>query len=439
MIYLNQFNVDKKKIKILKDKDFLYTPFFKDNQNEVYTFFKNGIVKTTVGGSQLIDFTQLDGQGYIWESSIKDQVDEIIIYPKENKKKGNFETFCEYAFKYQDDDGKWKLDEGEYESFRTVYGYMLSTYTNSGDTPCPIFVDKGSDGEKAEGGNGKSLVLKSIREWKRTLGINGKNIDKKDKFLFSGVNMDTQFVYLDDVESDFNFNILYNLTTGDFEYEKKFKDRYVIDQDDKPKIAISTNYILPSNDWSTKRRQYIVEFGNYWNHYTKVEGKSVAYFFGGNRLFDNWDYNQWQMFFNFGFRCIQEYLIKGVIENEHNDYQSKQLVSQIEGVGVNDGVVDWIINYIEDNQKELTSKDEKGKWKGVNQHSIYAVWMTDPDVNQDLIERWDSTRFFKAIYDICVSKEWKYNAHKVGKTQSQKRYLYGKRGEQVPHIVIDIS
>ena len=88
---------------------------------------------------------------------------------------------------------------------------MLSNYTNSGDTPAPLFVDRDSNGDKAEGGNGKSLVLKSIKEWKMTTAINGKNISEKDKFLFSGVNLDTQFVFLDDVEKDFNFNIWYHI------------------------------------------------------------------------------------------------------------------------------------------------------------------------------------------------------------------------------------
>ena len=53
----------------------------------------------------------------------------------------------------------------------------------------PLFVDRETDGIHTEGGNGKSLVMGSVEHWKKTLNINGKNIHKDDKFLFSGVNL----------------------------------------------------------------------------------------------------------------------------------------------------------------------------------------------------------------------------------------------------------
>ena len=70
--------------------------------------------------------------------------------------------------------------------------------------------------------------MSSIEHWKKTLSINGKNIKKDDKFLFSSVNHDTEFIFLDDVGDDFDFKVVYNYTTSDMEIEKKFKDRFVI-------------------------------------------------------------------------------------------------------------------------------------------------------------------------------------------------------------------
>ena len=95
------------------------------------------------------------------------------------------------------------------------------------------------------------------------LPINGKNVGEKDKFLFSGVQLDTEFIFLDDVMDDFDFKTIYNYTTGDMEIERKFKDRIVIPKEKKPKIGVTTNYILPDTDYSTRRRQYIVEFGSF--------------------------------------------------------------------------------------------------------------------------------------------------------------------------------
>ena len=429
VIYLHEFEDEKKNVN--EGEGYLYTPIFRDSKDEVYTFFKNGVVKTTKDESTLIDFDTITG-GYICDSSIRDQIDNIIIDKSEDK--GLFEIFVEKAMSYKDDNGKWKLDEDEYESFRTIYGYMLSNYTNSGDTPAPLFVDRDSNGDKAEGGNGKSLVLKSIKEWKMTTAINGKNISEKDKFLFSGVNLDTQFVFLDDVEKDFNFNILYNLTTGDFEIERKFKDRVVINQHNKPKIALSTNYILSDTGWSTQRRQYVLEFGSFWHDYTKNQGHQVEYFFGGKRLFDDFDEKDWRQFFNFGFKCIQEFLFKGVIVNKHQNYKHKQLISQIEGVGVNDGVVDWIVDYIVRNQNELTNR-----LTGMKQSVIYDDFIDDEQFSDEVNEKWDSTRFNKAIWDICINKEWEYNPHKIGRTMSQKRWLTGEADNQSPSLIIIVK
>ena len=108
--------------------------------------------------------------------------------------------------------------------------------------PAPLFVDRETDGIHEEGGNGKSLVMGSVEHWKKTLNINGKNIQKDDKFLFSGVNFDTEFIFLDDVGDDFDFKVVYNYTTQDMEIEKKFKDRFVIPKDKKPKLGV--NYKL---------------------------------------------------------------------------------------------------------------------------------------------------------------------------------------------------
>ena len=48
------------------------------------------------------------------------------------------------------------------------------------------------------------------------------------------------------------------------EIEKKFKDRFVIPKDKKPKLGVATNYIMSDTDFSSTRRQFVVEFGSYY-------------------------------------------------------------------------------------------------------------------------------------------------------------------------------
>ena len=51
-IYLNTFTEDNSILNNPK-KSSLHTPLFRDNKDEVFTFFKNGIVRTTKSGSKL--------------------------------------------------------------------------------------------------------------------------------------------------------------------------------------------------------------------------------------------------------------------------------------------------------------------------------------------------------------------------------------------------
>lgn len=420
--FLNLFTEDSSVLSNPK-KSHLYTPLFRDNKDEVFTFFENGVVKTTKDGSVLQSYDTTNG-GYIWNNKIRNEVKSIQI----GDDKGSFEEFVEKCMSVKNDEGEWVIDEKEYESFRTIYGYLLSNYTNNGETPAPIFVDRESDGVHAEGGNGKSLVMKSVKHWKNTTPINGKNVDKQNsKFTFSGVKLDTEFVFMDDVNVDFPFNIIYNFTTGDMEVERKGVDRFVIPENIKPKIGVCTNYIMNDTSHSTSRRQYVVEFSDFWNQKSK-EGISVEKYLGKRLIDKDYTDNDWIQFYNFGFKCIKEYLKKGVVQTEKSNYQRKQFISKIEGDGVNDGVVDWIENYIISNETQF--KD-------------YVVWATmynqfNDDFEFDVTEKWNSTRLKTAVWEICLEKKWKYNPHKVGTTLSSKRWKTGGKGKQVDSIKIYI-
>lgn len=424
VIYLREFSDDPKKVKTDQILEEDYTPLVRDTDQEVSHFFQNGVVKITKSKIDLLPLESVK-DGYIWESSIKDQVDQIKI---QDQPTGIFKDFVEKCMSVKDENGNWKIDQSEYTTFRTTYGYLLSNYTNYGQCPAPLFVDRDTDGIHAEGGNGKSLVMSSVEHWKKTLSINGKNIDKKDKFLFSGVNFDTEFIFLDDVGDDFDFKVVYNYTTSDMEIEKKFKDRFVIPKDKKPKLGVATNYIMSDTDFSSTRRQYIVEFGSFWHDKIKYEKESVQDYYG-KRFFDYGFTDQdWIDFYNFGFHCIKEYLLKGVVGNDRSNYRRKQIVTKIEGFGRNDGVVEFIQDYI------INNDEIKNSQHGIPLEDFYNDFKNSMD--DQVIERWDQTRFNKAIWEICKNNTWEYNPQKTGTTMSGKRNLRGNRGEQKPYVKI---
>ncbi len=419
----------------LNEYDDQNTPRFMDNRDEVYTFFKNGVVKITKDSVDLVGYDSIK-KGYIWRSQIKHkhhvEINDSII---DGKNKGDFEDFVEKCMWVRNKKDEWELDEKEYESLRSVYGYLISSDTLGGQTPCPMFVDKESDGSNADGGNGKSFVMGSIEKWKKTYQLNGRQIKRGSdgiRFLFSGVSLDTKFIFLDDVDSDFDFGLIYNFTTGDIEFERKMLNRLVIKKDIKPKVGLTTNWILPDTNWSTMRRQILVEFGSYWSEEGKKQTPPSHTKHYGKMLIDEFTPEEMNDFYNFGFRCVKEYLRKGIVKNEHSNYRRKQLISQVEGVGVNDGVTNWILDTIEDETiPELFvdphfNRDKDGLIQGYKCDDFYKEFTNSFD--DDVIQKWEQSDFFKGVWKVCKEKKWEYNFPRKGNSPSERRWIVGKKG-----------
>ena len=107
--------------------------------------------------------------------------------------------------------------------------------------------------------------MKSVKHWKNTTDINGKNVNPSDKFTFSGVKLDSNsFLWMMLMLISFQNH----LQLHQFNETRERIDRFVIGEDVKPKIGVCTNFIMSDNNWS-HRRQYVVEFGSFWNQQAK--------------------------------------------------------------------------------------------------------------------------------------------------------------------------
>lgn len=87
-----------------------------------------------------------------------------------------------------------------------------------------------------------------------------------------------------------------------------------------PKILLSTNYTIKGVDVSTLRRQFILEFSDYFNiRYTpEMEFKK--------RFFDDWNEEEWNCFYNFMVGCELYYLQNGLVDYERVNVDHKKLV-----------------------------------------------------------------------------------------------------------------
>ena len=164
-------------------------------------------------------------------------------------------------------DKKWtdeyemnSMSKEELLSLRTAYGYLIHDFNTADESKLVFFIDSMSEMGRAEGGNGKSLVMDSIRHWKKMSSQSGKRMGSSPtQFQWSDVNLDTRFIAIDDITLDFQFDSLFNMISGDMEVERKGVDKFIIEQKKKPKMGVTSNYVLAGSDTSDTRRQHIVE------------------------------------------------------------------------------------------------------------------------------------------------------------------------------------
>ena len=91
--------------------------------------------------------------------------------------------------------------------------------------------------------------MESLKYFKKTIKVDGKlfrnAMDGGGRFNFSNVTIDTKFVIIDDIRP-VTFEMLFSMITGDMEVEQKGKDKIIIPKDKKPKLGITTNYVIPA-------------------------------------------------------------------------------------------------------------------------------------------------------------------------------------------------
>lgn len=208
------------------------------------------------------------------------------------------------------------------DALKSSIGYMLHNYKNPAKAKAIIFCDESmSIGDEANGGTGKSLVCSSLKYFKNTVVIDGKNYKSASQFNFQKINVDTKVVILDDVRKTFDFESLLSAITSDLGIEKKFKDQITIPFEDAPKFIITTNYTVNGNGNSFDRRKHEIEFSSTFNK----DNTPDKYF--GHRLFDDWDDNQWDKFYISMIHYIQFYLRHGLTTYEVKNLPLRRIIN----------------------------------------------------------------------------------------------------------------
>ena len=103
----------------------------------------------------------------------------------------------------------------------------------------------------------------------------------------------------------------------------------------------------------------------------------------------------WNQFYTYGFRCVQEYLKKGLVESSNENHLKKSRKVSIEGID-GDGVVTSWMNVVGTTELRKISLEMTLKMKfGINFSSDY-----NSDYTKDMVE-FGIRRSFLGIILIC--------------------------------------
>lgn len=184
-------------------------------------------------------------------------------------------------------------------------GYVLHDYLDYGLMKAVVCMD-GMESEvgKSQGGTGKSIWGKQFEHLVPIEVIDGKkkNIED-DNHIYENVDERTAVIVYDDVRVNFNFEHLFSQITTAVEVNPKGIKRRKLPP---KKFVVITNHALNGEGNSYDRRQYQISFSDYYNQHRTV-GQDF-----GHQLFHEWDYDQWNLFYNWLATCVQTYLKYGL-------------------------------------------------------------------------------------------------------------------------------
>lgn len=191
-----------------------------------------------------------------------------------------------------------------------IYGYLLHRYKSPNKSWLVWLMDNEIvDDDESHGRTGKSIYSKSFQHFMNMKYIGSRNRRLFDNnHIYDGIDEHTDFLLFDDANKYFNIENIYTEITGDFNVNPKNNKPFSIPFSKSPKMSVSTNYAVRSNDGSTMDRLLIGAFGN-WYHAASVEfdRRTPADDFG-RMMFNQWPTEEWNRFFNFGCQALQFFL-----------------------------------------------------------------------------------------------------------------------------------
>lgn len=208
-----------------------------------------------------------------------------------------------------------------------AFGYLVTTFKDMSISKAVVAMDgKPQEFDEANGRTGKSLFGQALRKVVKTKQLNGKDIGTSNanrQFIWEGIDEKTRLVVGDDLMRDFDFDMMFSLTTADWPVNPKNKSSYTIPFSQSPKIFLNSNYAIAGDGSSYTDRLWLLAFSDFYNDEHKpIDDFSVLFF-------EEWDTEQWNAFWNLAAQCVQIYYRFGYVPTPDDRLEERRLTQQI--------------------------------------------------------------------------------------------------------------
>jgi hypothetical protein len=366
--------------------------FLRDQQDKCFFPFINGVVIIDKKGVTLDTYKSIDK--VIW----RNQVINFHI----SIDQGFTPDTCEY-YNFLD-----KISGEEVERIAyciTLIGYMLHRFKDPAK-PFAMVLAEETDSDKDGGGTGKGIFIKALSYLLRTVKIDGKNFKIDKNFSLQRVGLDTQLIVIEDCDRNIDFEKYNSQITEGSTVEKKNKDELFIDYKDSPKFAFTTNYSLNIKGNHGKRRSKVFEFAPFFG----PDNTPLDYF--KHLLFEDWDKDEWNRFYNLMFFAVSMYLDAGIKETAASEKMKRKQIK----LGFGEEFLEWFDHY---------SQNGCAAWKPFKE--LYNNFMVENDFDK---KDYSQKRFKKGL-DVAAEisgNEVQTRRNRVRNNQHENRMV--KKGEK---------
>lgn len=193
------------------------------------------------------------------------------------------------------------------------------------------------------GGTGKSFFCNILNRMglAKKFDIDGKtkSIENND-FLYDGVNKNTDYIFVDEVDFDKCFQHFYSGITSTLKVNAKREHPFSLDYSESPMFVFATNGLVNMDEQSTARRMNTILFSDYYHKQTKSneynETIIIRSDFGFELFDENYPEDKWMNDFHVVVQSIVAYLSQPIgerkIDGEMTVFNNRVLDNNIDEV-----------------------------------------------------------------------------------------------------------